>query len=161
MNPTRTTTRVLALAALMLMPIPAHAFDLTGTWIGKWSCKGFDGSKFTSGNKTSTFRVTQVGNVINADLDNGEYRYNGAALTNTAKPDLGEAVFISCGTDNVPQVGGEAEILRAAVKTKAGTFKASFKGLSIFESDFKDVGTCKYTFKRRDTINPNVDGCAS
>jgi hypothetical protein len=161
MNPTRTATRILALAALMLMPIPAHAFDLTGTWIGKWSCKGFDGSKFTSGNKTSTLRLTQVGNVINADLDNGEYHYNGAALTNTAKPDLGEAVLISCGTDNVPQAGGEAEILRAAVKTKAGTFKASFKGLSIFESDFKDVGTCKYTFKRRDTINPNVDGCAS
>jgi hypothetical protein len=159
MNPKKITTRILALAALIVLPLPAHAFDLTGTWIGKWSCKGFDGSKFTSDNKTSTLRLTQTGNVINADLDNGDFHYNGATITNTAKPDIGEAVFISCGTDNVPQAGGEAEIIRAAVKTKIGTFKASFKGLSIFESNFNDTGTCKYTFKRRDTINPNVGGC--
>jgi hypothetical protein len=156
---TKMTTLALALAALVVTPSAARAFDLTGTWIGKWSCKGFDGSKFTSDNKTSTLKITQAGNVIHADLDNGDFHYNAAAITNTAKPDQGEAVFLSCSTDNVPQSGGEAEIIRAAVKTKLGTFKASFKGLSIFESNFGDVGTCKYTFKRRDTTDPNVGGC--
>jgi hypothetical protein len=157
MTSTKITTLALALA--LMTPAAAHAFDLTGTWIGKWSCKGFDGAKFTSDNKASTLRISQIGNLIHADIDNGDFHYNGATITSTAKPDTGEAVFLSCSTDNVPQSGGEAEIIRAAVKTKLGTFKASFKGLSIFESNFGDTGTCKYTYKRRDTIDPNVAGC--
>jgi len=150
------TAAVLLVAAAS----PARAFDLTGTWIGKWSCKGFDGAKFTSANKTSTLKITQSGNVIAADLDNGDFHYNGGMIADGVKPEKGEAVFVSCSTDNVPLAGGESEIIRAAVKTKLGTFKASFKGLSIFESNFGDTGTCKYTFKRRDTIDPNVLGCA-
>jgi len=159
MTPMKTMTFALAFAILVVTPPAAHAFNLTGTWIGKWSCKGFGGSKFTSDNKTSTLRLTQTGNVIAADLDNGDFHYNGAMIADTAKPEKGEAVFLSCGTDNVPQSGSEAEIIRAAVKTKLGTFKASFKGTSIFESNFGDVGSCKYTFKRRNTIDPNVVGC--
>ncbi len=159
MTSTKITTLALALAALVVTPPAAHAFDLTGTWIGKWSCKGFDGSKFTDANKTSTLRLTQTGNVINADLDNGDFHYNGGMIADTTKPEKGEAVFLSCGTDNVPLSGSEAEIIRAAVKTKSGTFKASFKGTSIFENEQGDVGSCKYTFKRTDSTNPNVAGC--
>lgn len=139
----------------------AHAFDVTGTWIGRWSCKGFDGEKFTSFNKTSTLKLSQTGTAIAADLDNGSFHYNAAMIADKFKPEKGEAVFIACATDNLPLADAESEILRAAVKTKAGTFKASLKGLSIFEDQFGGVGTCKYSFKRQDTLDPNVSACAS
>lgn len=149
-------------ACLVLALAPsAQAYDLTGTWIGKYSCKGFDGSKFSSGSKSSTFAITQSGNTMAVNLDNGEYRYNGGAIPDTTKPEKGEAVFLECSNSNVPFAAGESEIIRVAVKTKAGTVKATLKGLSIFEDDMFGVGTCKYTFKRVDTANPNVPGCPS
>jgi hypothetical protein len=150
-----------AVLAGAVSPPAAHAFDLTGTWIGKWSCKGFDGAKFKSANKSSILRLTQTGNTIAADLDNGEFHYNGAMIADNAKPEKGEAVFAACPNDNLPLAGGESEIIRAAVKTKLTSFKATFKGTSIFESNFGDVGSCKYTFKRRDNLDPNVLACPS
>ena len=147
------------LATLAGPSLPAFAFDLTGTWVGKWSCKGFDGQKFTTSNKTSTMRVTQTGNTMAVDIDNGEFRYNGAAINDAVKPEKGEAVFAACPNDSVPLAGGEAETVRASVKTKVGATKASFKALSIFESDFGEVGTCKYSYKRTDVANPNTTGC--
>lgn len=147
-------------AFLLSTAVPTvHAFDLTGTWVGKWSCKGFDGEKFTSDNKNSTFRITQSGNTIAADLDNGAYRYNGGAISDSAKPEKGEAAFVACSNDNAPLSGGESEIIRVAVKTKVDTFKATLKGVSIFEDDLGGVGTCKYSFKRQGTANPNVSAC--
>jgi hypothetical protein len=150
-----------SLLALVATAATVHAYDLTGTWVGKWSCKGFDGEKFTSFNKTSTLRLTQTGNTIAADIDNGEYRYNGGMIADDAKPEKGEAVFITCAIDNLPLTDTETEMIRVAVKTKTGTFKASFKGLSIFEDNLGGVGTCKYSFKRQDTVNPNISACPS
>lgn len=136
-----------------------HAFDVTGTWVGKWSCKGFDGEKFTDGNPTSTMLITQTGDTMAIDLDGGSYRYNGRAITDVAKPDKGEAVLASCAIDNQPGVNGLGELVRLAVKTKSGVVKASLKGLSIYENTPDVVGTCKYSFKRTSETNPNVLGC--
>lgn len=148
-----------ALLAITLAAPSARAYDLTGTWVGKYTCTGFDGAKFKSDSKNSTFKITQTGNAIAADLDNAAYRYNGAPIPDSAKPEKGEAVFVECSNDNVPLSGGESEIIRWSVKTKAGTFKATLKGLSIFEDNLGGVGTCKYSLKRVDTADPGILGC--
>jgi hypothetical protein len=156
------TTRTFVLASVLaVLPTAAQAYDLTGTWTGKWTCKGFDGEKFTTENKTAVMRISQPGggNAIYVDLDNGGFRYNGEAIPDTAKPEKGDAVFIACPTDNDPLSGIESEMVRATVKTKAGTFKASFKALSIFEDEFVGVGTCKYSLKRTSTTDPGVVAC--
>jgi len=146
-----------AVLLFAVAPRSVHAYDLTGHWVGKWSCKGFDGVKFTDAEKNSTMAVTQVGNTIRADLDTGFY-CNGAAIFDDKKPDeQGEVLLISCGTDNVP-LNSPSEIVRASVRTKAGTFKATFKGLSIYE-DVNDMETCKYSYKRVDQADPNVPPC--
>jgi len=137
----------------------AQAFDLTGTWEGKWSCKGFDGSKFKSANKESIMLITQAGDTVNVDVDGGEFHYNGRAIPDDAKPEKGEVVLAACPNDNLPGAGGEAETVRATVKTKLTTFKATFKAISIFDDDFPSVGTCKYTFKRIDAADPGVSPC--
>lgn len=154
------TAVVFALSLLFLTTAvtSARAFDATGTWLGKWSCKDFDGTKFTEGQRESTLLVSQSGDVLAIDLDGGAYRYNGRSLNDAAKPEKGEAIFVSCGIDNQPFVGGLAELIRVAVKTKLGAVKATLKGQSIFENG-ASVGTCKYTFKRVSTQDPNVSDC--
>jgi hypothetical protein len=141
---------------------PAHAFDLTGHWAGKYSCKNFDGVKYKSGNKESTLAITQTGTTLAVDLNNGAFLYNGAAIFDVSKPDVkGEVVLNQCGTDNLPAAGAQGEIVRATVKTKLDDFKASFKALSIYEDEENGAfwGTCKYSFKRTDQTDPQVGAC--
>jgi len=138
----------------------AHAFDLTGHWTGKWTCKGFDGTKFKGINKESTMAITQSGTTIAADIDGGLFSFNGLAVFDATKPnEKGEAVLVQCGTDNLPQSGDQGEIMRATVKTKLDSAKASFKSLSIFEDNAPEVGTCKYSYKRQDPNDPGVAAC--
>jgi hypothetical protein len=151
-----------ALGSLLLCAASApalFAFDLTGNWTGKWSCRGFDGAKYTESNKTSTMAVTQLGNTINVNIDDGDFFYNGGAIPDNGKPnEKGEAVLVQCGTDNLPVADPEGEVVRATVKTKLGSPKAGFKAVSIFENT-GDVGTCKYSYKRQDTVDLSVPPC--
>jgi len=158
---TRSSVLLAAVSCGMLLSAavihPVHAFDMSGNWKGKWSCKGFDGEKYPDVEKNSTMVITQIGNTIRADIDGGFY-CNGMAIPDSAKPDeKGEVLLISCGTDNVPMNTPE-EIIRASVKTKPGTFKASFKGLSIYDDD-NEVETCKYSHKRVNQDPTNVPPC--
>ena len=138
----------------------SQAFDLTGTWVGKWSCQGFDGASFKSSNKQSTIAITQTDNTIAANVDNGEFFYNGGAIPDAGAPTTkGEAALNQCGTDNLPFATTEGEILRAKVKVNPESGAGSFKGLSVIETQFFEVLTCKYSYKRTDTVNPNVPAC--
>mgnify|MGYP001500426521 CR=1 FL=1 len=136
----------------------AHAFDLTGHWTGKWNCKGFNGTKFTDSETLSGLAITQAGDTIAATIDYGDFFYNGTPVTDAAKPEQGEAVLLACPTANTLR-WGDAEIIRAAVKTKNGTFKATLKGTSVFADNMPQVGTCKYSYKRINTSDPAVAGC--
>jgi hypothetical protein len=81
----------LVTTALMLHAgvMSARAFDLTGHWVGTWTCKGFDGAKFSDQNKTSTLDITQSGTAIHAAFE-GLFLYAGAAVPDPAKPEQGE-----------------------------------------------------------------------
>ena len=148
---------------LTLTVAPAHAYDLTGHWVGKWSCKGFDATKFTSGNKNSTMddTQTQATFAIAIDAASDDFTYNAVAIPDQKTPDQkGEAALLGChlGT-TLPAAPFDGELVRAQVSTKPGAVKASFKGTSIFADGFPEVGTCKYSYKRLDTTNPNVAAC--
>jgi len=151
-------TLLLTLSTILLTAPSLFAYDLTGTWAGKWSCTVFDGEKFKDGNKESTMTITQDGDVLNVNIDAGDFLWNGRAIANTEKPLKGEAIIIQCGTDNVP-FGNQGEMGRATVKTKLDSPKATFKMLTIFEGGSVQVGTCKYSFKRLDTTDPGNVPC--
>jgi len=154
-----TASSIVALALLTVAPA-LHAFDATGTWHGKWSCTQFDGTKTTDGNKTSTMLITQTGDTLAINLDTGEFLYNGRALADVKKPTTqGEVVLVACDNDNIPCVGGLSEIIRAKVKTRENSFKATLRGVSTFEDNVPEVGTCKYSFKRDDQSDPHVAAC--
>lgn len=144
----------------------AQAFDLTGNWTGKWTCQGFDGTRFVSNNLTSTMAITQVGDTLYVSIDGGGFRYNGAAVSDTVRPaQRGEVALVACGTDVLPMADGEAEMMRGKVALKPTGAMGVFKGSSIFEGPATldptppYVGSCKYVYKRVDQVNPNITAC--
>jgi hypothetical protein len=147
---------VLAFAAL---PAASGAFDLTGTWVGRWSCQGFEGVPFKSSRKPSILLISQTDDTLAASID-GAFAYNGGAIPDLRDPDTqGEVALAQCATDSVPHQGGESELLRAKVKVDPQKGSGSFKGLSVVESDFPDVLTCKYSYTRVDTEDPGLSAC--
>jgi hypothetical protein len=150
------------LTAVLLASSAAHAFDATGTWEGQWSCKEFDGVKFTSKQKPSTLRITQNGSEVFTDIDDGSYLHDGHAINDGKKPEeKGEMVLVDCVSDD-NGADGFAEQMRAAVKVNATKGSGSFKGVSVYQDvslSGGSFGTCKYKYKRIDTANPNVAGC--
>jgi hypothetical protein len=147
---------------LVLSASPIYAFDATGTWTGQFSCKNFNGAKTTFKMKPSTLLIVQAGAAVKADIDGGNFLYNGSAINDAKKPDeKGEILMVQCGTDNH---GGQgfAEMVRLAVKTNPGKGTGSFSGPSIIEGDFGNgyqFATCKYSFKRTGTGIPTVADC--
>ena len=149
---------VLALA----FPLSAHAFDLTGTWEGKYTCKGFDGEKY-SFTVPGTLEITQTGTVLALALpfDGGADAYNGVGIDDTAKPLQGAAYFVHCGVTDVPGMGegGLDETGFAKIKTKengTGSFKAT---TTYYLGAPREVATCKWSYKRIDTADPVVPSC--
>ena len=71
----RRTRRITALAAALLAAALSaqalHAYDLTGTWTGRYVCQDFDGTRFHTGNPQSTLLITQVGTSVYASFDGG------------------------------------------------------------------------------------------
>jgi hypothetical protein len=117
--------------------IPAHAFDLTGHWTGKWSCKGFAApftndanklvNKYTTGNSESTLAITQSGGTFAAliDVGNGDYPYNGFALTDAKDAHKGEVIILACVNGNTLPGGN------------AGHRKSSEHSLGVFTKHFR------------------------
>ena len=164
----RVSLTLVALVAGLLTaaPAPAQVFNMTGHWVGKFSCKGVDETgKFSETDDPSTLDITQTGNLIAVSLDQGDFRYNGSIIPDTKKPDVqGEVVLVGCLTNTTFVAGdGSSEIMRAKVKTKANTVKASFSGTSIFEIKDNQFGesveSCKLSYKRTDTTDPVVLAC--
>jgi hypothetical protein len=156
-TPPRAPAALVTLLAV-LAAAPLAAFDLTGTWEGTLDCAEFDGAKSRRQVAGSVMRISQAGDVITASLDDLVF-FKGRAIEDLAKPEKGEIVFYRCGTDNQPLAGGQGEIVRAKVKTRAGTERASLRGLSIVEGATRRDGTCRYTFRRRDTTDASVPTC--
>jgi hypothetical protein len=166
--PLLTMIGLLALTAPVSSGGVAATFDMTGHWEGQFKCKGVDNTgKFNDDGKPSTLDITQSGTLIAVSLDSGNFLYNGALIPDIKKPNVqGEAVIIGCDT-NTTFVAGDhsSEIMRAKVKTKANSEKASFSAISIFEindvSFGESVETCKLSYKRTSATPPAppITGC--
>ena len=124
--------------------------------------------KFNDKDNDSTLRITQSGTTLIAHINGPpmKFFYNGAVIPADKKPaERGEALLNQCGTDNLPLAGDdESEILRATVRTKTDSTKASFRAISIYENTGEfgpSAGTCRYSYKRVETADPGLAGCPS
>ncbi|MBI3768108.1 MAG: hypothetical protein HY271_06370 [Deltaproteobacteria bacterium] len=105
--------------------------------------------------------VSTFGVVIDAAIPDNNFTYNASAVPDAKKPnEKGEVALLGCHLGNtLPVAPFDGELVRASVKTKLGSSKATFKGTSFFADNFPDVGTCKYSYKRVDTNDPGVGAC--
>jgi hypothetical protein len=161
---------LLVLVAAAIGARRANAFDATGHWVGKWSCKSFSApftqngklvNKYTLSNSDSTLDITQT-QTFAAVID----RFSGASFYNAvAVPAVkdaannGNIILLSCNLGTTLPQQGVIELMQASIKTKTGTFKATFKGTSIFADHFPEAAICKYSYKRMDTNDPQAGAC--
>ncbi len=133
-------------------------FSIDGTRTGSIKCKGLSNGAKDKFLLVPTMRIAQSAFDVGIDLDFGGgsiSHYVGLANPGAKKPEKGELVIVSCGTDD--QVGvptAPDELGRMSISSKPGRVKASFKGTTIF-SNLADPGplpaagyTCKWKFVR-------------
>jgi hypothetical protein len=155
---------LLLLMLALAFPLSAQAFDLTGTWEGKYTCKGSDGSNFTYSVPT-ILEITHVGTEIRAQFpfDMGADVYAGFSIDDDRKPlDKGVAYFIHCGMTDAPGSGengyDETAFVRATTKSNGG---GTLKGSTVFfvSDPPPEVSSCKWSYKRTSTTDPAVPSC--
>jgi hypothetical protein len=133
---------------------PAGAFDLTGHWQGKWSCTVFsNGVKSKVANGASTFAATSFGNGSFAAVVDSGPGYLGIEISDAAKPEKGELAIVHCGTHDDLKTVPFSELGRWKVTTKGA--KGTIGGVTVWSNGPSHVATCKYKYKRVDTIDPN------
>lgn len=155
------------MAALLglLAATSAAAFDVTGTWAGKASCKGLaDGNKLAQKVEV-TVRMSQSGRDVNMEFEGISLlaRVSGIAIPSVKKPDTGELGFVGCGTHAEPIFGVTA---RGKVTTKPSKGKGAIKFVTIVTGkDLNFFGvvdsafTCTGSVKRTSTTDPVVGDC--
>ena len=152
-------------AAPLVLAAAAGAANLTGTWEGSYSCQGFDGENYKTGDKESVLLITQEGQVVSANIDTDLFIYNGLVIDDDLDPaGKGNLVMNQCGTDAIPAEGPEGEIVRMSIKVNADKGTGALKGVSIVEFLDKNgpgVVTCKLKYKRVSTKVVKFNGCAA
>ena len=144
---------------LGLLAGQARAFDLTGTWEGKVTCKRTTSSGQTTITTTAdTLTITQ--SATDVRLEDARFAtpilYSGRPFAFTDDPDTGALGFRSCGLSENPAAAGEMG--NAKVSTKPSTGAGQFAATSIL-SDDDGVETCKWKFTRTSAIDPGVAPC--
>jgi hypothetical protein len=155
------TLSMLCPAAVADAPPP----DMTGTWQGAITCKGFfQGQPFTQVSQGLLF-ITQTNADINMEFQTNFY--NGAVIMDADNSTKGQGPLIGCGAQAQP-FGDYNEIGRFEALVNAETGKTSFKATSIrvvpgddqaINNTFGYVATCKWKFVRTSATNPNVSAC--
>ncbi len=155
------------LAAMVTSVAPASAalisYDLTGTWAGSITCNEYEsGAKVKPKTVlTPVMRITQIGQNIGVQLDFGTSLrlFGGLSNPDAKKPEQkGEAALIRCGTSDDIATGLPNQIVRMSAATKPGKVKATFKGVALFTDPvLPRHGTCKWKWKRIDTVDPLLD----
>lgn len=156
---------MVAALALTLGASTAGAFDLTGTWSGKATCKGLgDGAKFT-GKTPILADVSQSGRDVYVMFQGFSFLTHAVGITvaNAQKPDKGEAGFVACGNEPDPVFG---VTVRAKVSTTPSKGKGTIKLIAVVAGkNLSGVGvtdatfTCTGSLKRTATADPMIGGC--
>jgi hypothetical protein len=149
------------LSTILLAAPAAQAFDLTGTWEGKGSCKGFISSTSPSFSPIKqqyseslggALKITQSGSDLNVSL--GSTMYNGRAAASTENPDKGLASMRRCGVDDTYGSGTSGEVweLTANVPASGGTakLKGTMAGDTMLGTALS-TAVCRIKLKRSST----------
>jgi hypothetical protein len=148
--------------AALLAAVPCGAIDLTGTWVGKQTCRGFDGANFAFKLSESTVEIVQTGNDVALQVltDAEPDVYRGVAIDDVRNSAKGGVYIVHCGTSDVPGSGidnfDETGILSAATKSNGS---GKLKGASNYFNTAPEFAGCRWSYKRISTTQPVVGSC--
>lgn len=168
----------IAFAALSVMMFGAREeasavdpLDISGTWVGKLQCKGYDG-----GNKTTTILetsepligplfISQSGTDINMQI--AGVLYNGAVRADLGRPEkLVVGSFVSCQTSDDYSLGISEVGTFLMTFVEKNDLKTTFRGDSVYGlagippgAPSQTFEACKWSFSRTDAANPLVGAC--
>lgn len=149
--------------ALSVSATQAAAVDLTGTWEGQAKCSGFFAGQKVKDTFASPVTITQTGQDLNMEFFGT--RYTGAIMDDSTAPTKkGQGSFLACSSQAQPLAEyNEIGHIKVIVNPTKGT--ATFTATSVYSTFFggpiNTVETCKYSFQRTSTVNPDVPECDS
>ena len=149
-----------ALAVVVCCSAPlagAYGFELTGTWVGRETCKVYDGISARNSvdfGPSNPVRITQTGNslavvMVSATLG---VTYHGESIGDTAQPRNGRAMMTECRSDTKLSAYSEVVHLDGSADPQIGRLR----GESIVRTLFGEVGRCKWRLTRTSTDDPLV-----
>ncbi len=148
----------MAVGLLTMTPVRASAFDLTGQWIGKMTCKGVLAGEKTSLTRAPSTLLIEQSAGLQLSVD-GVF-YKGEEFPDPSHATRGQVSVIRCGTNTEgADFGGELGRLKVLTNPEKRT--GSLSGTS-FRTDVllaSSVYTCKWTYKRISTQPPSLEGC--
>jgi len=160
----RAPTRLLLVAALGLAAgTPVSASDLTGTWKGKWSCKGQGASgklKLSSRTVLSPEPGVSTLEITHPDLPDQpalQARIDGALFSGFSLqtgPALG-GVGAWLGCDPNVDPGGFGDIRSFRWKVKPGAVKAKITWRGMFVSEDAMILSCRGKWQRVSLEEPD------
>jgi hypothetical protein len=145
---------------LALAPVPASAIDLlTGTYEGKYSCKGSNNGTPTKSKGEATIAITEGKVSLLATLSEDATQvgiFELLHIEETAKQDRSKIAGGDCGLLNV----GRGAALAGDVVIKPDSEKGAIKGTYIRMGAKPDrIDVCSFSVKRTATTDPMVLGC--
>jgi hypothetical protein len=128
----------------------AMGLDVQGTWMGKYSCKVFNGTKSTEKVETSTLKITA--GVLGLAVDIDGRKYYGNTIDDAEDDTKGEMGITDCDT-------ATDEVGRFTVRGD------KLKGLTLQRIDNRvmmnapENASCKMKYTRTDTVDPGAMPC--
>lgn len=146
---------------LALSAVPASAIDsLTGTYEGKFSCKGSNNGVPSKNKGAVTLAISELPMANHASLSEDgvaigtfdEFKH----IEETGKDDRSKVAGGDCGLLNV----GRGIALAADVVIKSGSEKGTIKGTYIRLGEKPSrIDVCTFSAKRTAVADPEVAGC--
>lgn len=151
---------VLVASAIVALIVPlggAHAFDLTGTWVGSQTCRVSDGlvdRNVATFGTANPVRITQTGNGLAVVMMSATLgvTYHGQMIESATQSRSGWAILTECRSN--PALSAYAEVVH--LEGMAEGDSGRLRGDSIVRTPFGEVGRCKWRLTRTSSQNPNV-----
>lgn len=143
----------------LLLGAPARAIEnLSGTYEGKLRCETTTAGITSKSKQDVTVEVVDSGSSrVTFEVIGVEDRIIGLVIEDAKKAEHGILPAASCDYESFQQAG---LVARLAVRTKAGTEKASLKG-TLLRSDIDTAisSRCTLDVKRVSALVPDIEPC--
>jgi len=154
---------LIALSAwLSLTVVAAWALDLTGTWEGTQVCEYFDGKPRIRTFPHDVVTISHTGHDLFFFTPVVGGIFHAQVIEDAQLPaQKAQMIFVECATTEAStyQELGRATTLRVSARGSSTLFEATSNFFQVNPEGFRFMGTCLWSYRRVNTIDPGVGEC--